>query len=49
MNKKSPEIDCLAGIKYYSTTFKGIGGSIKKSDDDFYVKEIIDPHFLKEL
>lgn len=49
MNKKSPEIDCLAGIKYYSTTFKGIGGSIKKSDNDFYVKEIIDPYFLKEL
>ena len=49
MKKKSPEIDCLAGIKYYSTTFKGIGGSIKKSDDDFHVKELINPYFLNEL
>lgn len=49
MKKKSPEIDILAGIKYYSTEFKGIGGSIKKNNDDFYVKEIINQSFLKEL
>jgi len=30
MKKISPEIDKLAGIEYYSTTFNGIGGSIKK-------------------
>src|SRR6476661_5609118 len=49
MKKISPEIDKLAGIEYYSTTFNGIGGSIKKSNEDFIVKEIIDQKFLKEL
>ena len=49
MNRISPEIDRLAGIKYYSTIFNGIGGNIKKSNDDFNVKEILDPNFLKEL
>ena len=49
MKKISPEIDRLAGIEYYSTIFNGIGGSIKKSNEDFIVKEIIDQKFLKEL
>ncbi|HEX5518850.1 MAG TPA: tRNA pseudouridine(13) synthase TruD [Candidatus Nitrosocosmicus sp.] len=49
MKKKSPEIDILAGIKYYSTSFKGIGGAIKKNNDDFYVKEIINQNFLNDL
>ena len=49
MKKISPEIDRLAGIEYYSTIFNGIGGSIKKSNEDFIVKEIIDQKFLKDL
>ncbi len=49
MKKTSPEIDRLAGIEYYSTGFNGIGGNIKKSNDDFNVKEIINQNFLKEL
>lgn len=49
MKKISPEIDRLAGIEYYSTKFNGIGGNIKKNNDDFNVKEIINQNFLKEL
>ncbi len=49
MKKTSPEIDRLAGIEYYSTRFIGIGGNIKNDDDDFNVKEILNPSFLKEL
>ena len=49
MKKTSPEIDRLAGIEYYSTSFNGIGGNIKNDDDDFNVKEILNPSFLKEL
>jgi tRNA pseudouridine13 synthase len=49
MKKTSPEIDRLAGIEYYSTRFNGIGGNIKNDDDDFSVKEILNPSFLKEL
>jgi tRNA pseudouridine13 synthase len=49
MKKISPEIDRLAGIEYYSTTFNGIGGNIKKNNEDFNVKEIINPRFLNEL
>jgi tRNA pseudouridine13 synthase len=49
MKKISPEIDRLAGIEYYSTRFNGIGGNIKKNNDDFNVKEILDSSFLKEL
>lgn len=49
MKKTSPEIDRLAGIEYYSTRFNGIGGNIKNDDDDFNVKEILNPSFLKEL
>ncbi len=49
MKKTSPEIDRLAGIEYYSTRFNGIGGNIKNNDDDFNVKELLNPSFLKEL
>jgi tRNA pseudouridine13 synthase len=49
MKKISPEIDRLAGIEYYSTRFNGIGGNIKNKDDDFNVKELLNPSFLKEL
>ncbi|MEJ7642539.1 MAG: tRNA pseudouridine(13) synthase TruD [Candidatus Nitrosocosmicus sp.] len=49
MKKKSPEIDRLAGIEYYSTSFDGIGGKIKNNNKDFIVKEILHPNFLKEL
>jgi tRNA pseudouridine13 synthase len=49
MKKTSPEIDRLAGIEYYSTRFDGIGGNIKINDDDFNVKELLNPSFLKEL
>lgn len=49
MKHPSPEIDTLAGINYYSTEFEGIGGEIKKNYTDFYVKEIINSNFLKQL
>ncbi len=49
MKKTSPEIDRLAGIEYYSTSFDGIGGKIKNNNKDFIVKEILHPNFLKEL
>jgi len=49
MKKISPKIDRLAGIEYYSTRFNGIGGNIKKNNDDFNVKEILNSSFLKEL
>jgi tRNA pseudouridine13 synthase len=49
MKKTSPEIDRLAGIEYYSTRFNGIGGNIKNNNDDFNVKELLNPSFLKEL
>ncbi len=49
MKKISPEIDRLAGIEYYSTSFDGIGGKIKNNNKDFIVKEILHPNFLKEL
>ena len=45
----SPEIDRLAGIKYYTTTGKGIGGYIKKSYADFSVREIVSERFLNQL
>ena len=49
MKKESPEIDRLAGMEYYSTSFNGIGGNIKNNNKDFIVKEILHPSFLKEL
>ncbi len=49
MKKRSPEIDRLAGMEYYSTLFNGIGGKIKKNHDDFNVTEIINLEFLNNL
>ena len=45
--KSVPEIDSLAGIQCYSTSFKGIKGTIKKNLSDFYVREILEPSFLQ--
>ena len=42
----SPEIDKLAGIQFYCTKFSGIGGSIKNSNKDFKVSELVDKRFL---
>jgi len=45
----SPEIDKLAGIQFYCTKFSGIGGSIKNSNKDFKVSELVDKRFLDRL
>ena len=45
----SPEIDKLAGIQFYCTKFSGIGGSIKNSNKDFKVSELVDKRFLDSL
>lgn len=45
----SPQIDRLAGIQFYCTKFSGICGSIKNSNKDFKVFEIIDKQFLDGL
>jgi tRNA pseudouridine13 synthase len=49
MKKTPPEIDRLAGIECYSTSFNGICGNIKNNNSDFIVKEILHPNFLAEL
>lgn len=49
MRYTSPEIDRYAGIEFYSTSFEGIGGVIKKNNDDFEVKELIYQDFLDKL
>lgn len=49
MNYTSPEIDKCAGIDYYSTSFSGTGGTIKKSNEDFEVKELISTDFLNKI
>ena len=41
MHRVVPNIDKMAGIKLYSTTFEGIGGSIKLKNEDFKVLELI--------
>jgi tRNA pseudouridine13 synthase len=46
---ESPDIDKLAGIRYYCTKFRGIGGSIKNSNKDFKVSEVVDKRFLDNL
>ncbi|HKR73372.1 MAG TPA: tRNA pseudouridine(13) synthase TruD [Candidatus Nitrosocosmicus sp.] len=45
----SSEIDKLAGIDYYTTSGKGIGGYIKKNYADFSVREIVSERFLNQL
>jgi tRNA pseudouridine13 synthase len=49
MKQKSPEIDRLAGIEYYSTNYNGSGGKIKKTNSDFNVTELIDRKFIDGL
>jgi tRNA pseudouridine13 synthase len=47
VRKIVPEIDSYAGIDCYCTSFKGINGTIKKTNEEFQVSEIIDYAFLK--
>ncbi len=49
MNSQVPKIDKLAGIECYCTDYKGIGGSIKRSNEEFRVLEIIDTSFLANI
>jgi len=49
MKIRSPEIDKLAGIEYYTTSVNGIGGHIKKNYTDFSVREIVSESFLNQL
>lgn len=44
-----PEIDSQIGILVYSTLFKGTGGTIRTSDEDFQVSEILDQKITKEI
>jgi tRNA pseudouridine13 synthase len=46
---ESPNIDKQVGIQYYCTKFKGIGGSIKNSNENFKVSEVVDKRFLENL
>jgi tRNA pseudouridine13 synthase len=45
--KSVPEIDFHAGMECYSTNFAGINGTIKETNEEFQVSEIIDYAFLK--
>jgi len=45
--KSVPEIDFYAGMECYSTNFAGINGTIKETNEEFQVSEIIDYAFLK--
>jgi tRNA pseudouridine13 synthase len=45
--KSVPEIDFHAGMECYSTNFVGINGTIKETNEEFQVSEIIDYAFLK--
>jgi tRNA pseudouridine13 synthase len=49
MNSQVPKIEKLAGIECYCTDYKGIGGSIKRSSEEFRVSEIIDTSFLANI
>ena len=44
-----PKLDCDIGIFVYSTKFKGAGGKIKSSPDDFFVYEILDEKALSRI
>lgn len=46
MKSNSPLIDRLAGINFYATNGDGIGGSIKKNNEDFHVKELLSNSYL---
>jgi len=45
--KSVPEIDFHAGMECYSTNFAGINGTIKETNEEFQVSEIMDYAFLK--
>ena len=47
MIKSVPEIDFQAGMECYCTNFAGINGTIKETNEEFQVSEIIDYTFLK--
>ena len=47
MIKSVPEIDFHAGMECYCTNFPGINGTIKVTNEEFQVSEIIDYTFLK--
>jgi tRNA pseudouridine13 synthase len=49
MNSILPEADKLAGMGCYCTAFKGIGGLIKLSSEQFKVFEIVDDSYLKDI
>lgn len=49
MNTQVPKIDKLAGIECYCTDYRGISGSIKRSNEEFKVSEIIDTSFLTNI
>lgn len=49
MNTQVPKIDKLAGIECYCTDYRGISGSIKRSNEEFRVSEIIDTSFLTNI
>ena len=36
-----PDLDSQIGINVYSTSFDGIGGTIRNSPEDFEVSEVI--------
>lgn len=44
-----PKLDSDIGIFVYSTKFRGVGGKIKSSPDDFFVSEILDEKALSKL
>ena len=44
-----PLIDQQAGIKHYCTPFSGIGGKIKRSPEDFVVREVLNNQYLENL
>src|SRR5690348_13926027 len=49
MKSNSPLIDRLAGIRFYSTSGDGIGGSIKKKNEDFHVAELLSNSYLTNI
>lgn len=44
-----PKLDSDIGIFIYSTKFKGVGGKIKSSPEDFFVSEILDEKVLSKF
>jgi tRNA pseudouridine13 synthase len=47
VRKSVPDVDFYTGVECYCTNFKGINGTIKKTNEEFQVSEIIDYTFLK--